>query len=77
MEGMSWYLAIGFGRPYGGEEISRDDGKLVVRLPFGSQSSARLAMAEMSVAVERAPSEVIQGHVVADVPAITQGEATG
>jgi hypothetical protein len=58
-----WHLAIGFERPYGGEEISREGGRLVIRIPFGSQSSARLALAEVTVAVERTP-DVVQGEVI-------------
>jgi hypothetical protein len=71
---VSWYLAIGFDRPYGGEEISREGGKLVIRIPFGNQSSARFAMAEATLSVERAAPEVIPGEVIQDVPAITAGQ---
>lgn len=71
-----WHLVIGFDRPYGGEEIVRDRG-LRIKIPFGSQASARVAMGEVRMSVERSAPEVIQGEVVADVPAITAAEVTG
>lgn len=61
---MSWDLVIEFGHGYSGEVITHEPGKLRIALSFASESSARYAMNEMTVTVEREKPAVIQGEVV-------------
>jgi hypothetical protein len=71
----NWHLVIGFGHPYGGEEITCDP-DLRIRIPFADRASAERALAEVRLEVQR-EAAVIPGQVIADVPVITAGEVTG
>lgn len=57
----AWNLVVSFGKSFSGEEIERD-GRLVIRVPFANQDSARQALGEVTLTVERGEPEVIQGQ---------------
>lgn len=68
----AWNLVVSFGKSFSGEEIERDP-NLKIRIPFANQESARQALGQVTLAIERGEPEVIQGQVLAEVPAISAG----
>lgn len=62
---MTAWLTITFGRSFGGIEIVEAPYGTGVRVPFASEESARVAIAEMITAVQMDP-KVIQGEVIRD-----------
>jgi hypothetical protein len=61
--GGDWLLDIWFSHPYDGLEIQRSDGRLTISIPFASEGSALVALAELGAAV-RPRHRVIPGEVL-------------